>query len=585
MARLAALLAALAVVLLTGPAASVRAQTPGSSQTGATTTTATTQTDPNAPVPVPRMDQAPPGRRLTGDQVQAIAERNPVYRAELAKHRGAYPNVYTKGVGRWQVSMFSRDKKPKELAQLYVDDASGQVTEAWTGFQVAWTMARGYSGAFGRKVNSPWVWIPLTLLFVAPFVDVRRPFRMLHLDLLVLAAFGVSVAFFNDAQIGVSVPIVYPLLAYLLGRALWLGLRRDRPRPPLKLLVPVRVLAIALVFLIGFRVALNVMDSNVIDVGYAGVIGADRIADGKTLYGTFPADNEHGDTYGPVNYLVYVPFEQVWPWSGTWDDLPAAHAASVAFDLLCLLLLFLIGRRVRGPSLGITLAYAWAAFPFTLYAMDCNVNDALVGALVMCALLAAGAPLRRGVFIGLAGMAKFAPLALGPLYIMQSRRRLRFAVGMGIVLALSFVFVLVYGDPRTFFDRTLGFQASRGSPFSIWGLRDWTTAQAVVQAAGVLLAVAVAFVPRRRDLIGLAALTAAVLIALQLGITHWFYLYIVWFYGPLMVALLGVHGSSTWSIESARNGFDARMTTPFSHGSSGEVSKRTDIWVRSDSMA
>ena len=83
----------------------------------------------------------------------------------------------------------------------------------------------------------------------------------------------------------------------------------------------------------------------------------------------------------------------------------------------------------------------------------------------------------------------------------------------------------------TFFDRTLGFQASRGSPFSIWGLRGWTTAQTIVQIAGVLLAVAVAFLPRRRDLIGLAALSAAVLIGLQLGITHWFYLYIVWFYG------------------------------------------------------
>jgi hypothetical protein len=446
-------------------------------------------------------------------------------------------------------------------------------------------MARGYPGAFGRKINAPWVWIPLTILFIAPFFDWRRPFRMLHLDLLVLAAFGVSVAFFNDAQIGISVPIAYPLLAYLLGRALWIGLRRDRPRPGLRLLVPVQVLAIAVVFLIGFRIALNVMSSNVIDVGYAGVIGADRIADGTRLYGTFPKDNEHGDTYGPVNYVAYVPFEQIWPWSGTWDDLPAAHGASVVFDLACLLLLFLVGRRVRGPDLGVTLAYAWAAYPFTLYAMNCNVNDALVGALVLCALLSASAPLRRGVFVALAGMAKFAPLALGPLYITQTNRRVRFAVGMGIVLALSFVFVLAYGDPRTFFDRTLGFQASRGSPFSIWGLRGWTTAQTIVQIAGVLLAVAVAFLPRRRDIIGLAALSAAVMIGLQLGITHWFYLYIVWFYGPLMVALLGVHGSSTWSMESARNGFDARMTTALSQGSSAEVSNRTDIWVRSDSIA
>jgi hypothetical protein len=39
--------------------------------------------------------------------------------------------------------------------------------------------------------------------------------------------------------------------------------------------------------------------------------------------------------------------------------------------------------------------------------------------------------------------------------------------------------------------------------------------------------------------VGLAALTAAVLIAAQLGITHWFYLYLVWFLGPLMIAFLG----------------------------------------------
>src|SRR3954464_2018807 len=470
-ARRAVGLAALALVLLAGHAGPALAApivtlpttggagtavstasgtvTVGTATARGPTATTTTAADPNAAVPVPDMSKAPAGYRLTGLQVQAIAQRNPTYIAEHRKHPGSYPNVYTKGPGRWQVSLFSRDKTPKELAQLYVDDSTGAVTEAWTGFQVAWTMARRSAGAFGRKGHSPWVGIPVTVMFVVPFVAPRRPLRMLHLDVLVLAAFGVSVAFFNDAKIGISVPIVYPLLTYLLGRTLWIGLRRDRPRPELKLLVPVRVLAIALVFLVGFRITLNVLSSNVIDVGYAGVIGADRITDGTKLYGNFPADNQHGDTYGPANYVAYVPFEQAWPWSGRWDDLPAAHAASIAFDLACLLLIFLLGRRVRGPDLGITLAYSWAAFPFTLYAMNCNVNDALVGALVLCALLAAATPLRRGAWVGLAGMAKFAPLALGPLYIMHTHRRLRFAVGMALVLGVCFLFVLAYGDPRT----------------------------------------------------------------------------------------------------------------------------------------
>jgi hypothetical protein len=174
--------------------------------------------------------------------------------------------------------------------------------------------------------------------------------------------------------------------------------------------------------------------------------------------------------------------------------------------------------------------------------MNCNVNDALVGALVLAALLAAATPARRGRWLALAGMAKFAPLGLGPLYATHGRRPVRFALAFAAVIAAAFALVLAYGDPRTFYDRTLGFQTQRGSPFSIWGLRDWTTAQAVVQVAGVLLALAVAFVPRRRDVVGLAALTAAVLIGLQLGITHWFYLYIVWFFPFAMVAFFARYG-------------------------------------------
>jgi hypothetical protein len=54
-----------------------------------------------------------------------------------------------------------------------------------------------------------------------------------------------------------------------------------------------------------------------------------------------------------------------------------------------------------------------------------------------------------------------------------------------------------------------------------------------------VLALAVAVVPRRQDLIGLAALAAAIIVALQLGVTHWFYLYIPWFFGLVMIALLG----------------------------------------------
>jgi hypothetical protein len=538
--------------------------------------------------PVSPSDLAPAGRRLSADGVLAIADRLPKMRAVRAKHPGSYPWAYLKGRFLWQVSYFERTGT-KEIGQVIIADLSGRVLEQWTGFQVAWTMARGYPGAFGRHVNALYIWLPLCVLFILPFFDFRRPLSLLHLDLLVLLSFSVSLAFFNHAHLYASVPLVYPPLAYLLARMLMIaglgrragGLPAPGPgasatgcgpgpragvgsRPgALHLLVPARWLALAVIFLVGFRVGLNVADSNVIDVGYAGVIGAQRIVHGKPLYGAYPSDNEHGDTYGPVTYEAYVPFVQLFGWSGRWDQLPAAHAAAIAFDLLAVALLFLLGRRVRGPTLGIALAYAWVSYPFTLFALESNSNDTLVAVLVLGALLAASSAPARGAFAALAGLAKFAPLALAPLLATHGARarlepggngfqaphlapRARPRVSSAFVLAFLVVVVLAsipalgHDSLHIIYQRTIAYQAGRGSPFSVWGLFGGLGGvELVVQLAALGLALALAVIPRRPDLIGLAAVCAAVLIALQLGVQHWFYLYIPWFFAPLILALLG----------------------------------------------
>ena len=90
-------------------------------------------------------------------------------------------------------------------------------------------MARGYPGAFGRHVNALYIWIPLCVLFFVPFFDWRKPLRLLHLDLLVLLSFSVSLAFFNHAHIYASTPLVYPPLVYLLVRMLLLARVGRRP--------------------------------------------------------------------------------------------------------------------------------------------------------------------------------------------------------------------------------------------------------------------------------------------------------------------------------------------------------------------
>jgi hypothetical protein len=505
----------------------------------------------------------PAGYELTAKQAIRIAARSDAIRAERARHPDDFrPAAYTRGPDRWQVSWFDGDR---EVAQARIDDSFGVVLEAWTGHQVAWSMARGYEGAFGRKLNAPYVWIPLCVLFLLPFVDPRRPFRLLHLDLLALLAFGVSHVYFNRGEIGVSVPLVYPVLLYLLARLLWTGFRPRERRQRLIPLVPVAWLAFAVVFLVAFRVGLNVVDSNVIDVGYAGVIGGDRIADGDGLYGPgFADDVERGDTYGPLTYLSYVPFEQVFPWSGTWDDLPAAHGAAVVFDLLTLLGLFLLGRRLRGgpegTTLGIALAYAWAAYPYAAFALQTNSNDTLVGLLTVAAMLALTlAPARRGlsaaargVAIGLATAAKIAPLALAPLFATAQaapgkrallRTVLIFTAALAAIAAATFLPFMPDGGLRELYDRTLGYQASRRSPFSVWGqIDDGETFRSIVSGLAVLLALALAFVPRHKTPVQVAALAAAVLIAVQLAASHWFYLYIVWFTPLALVAFLGMLG-------------------------------------------
>jgi hypothetical protein len=94
---------------------------------------------------------------------------------------------------------------------------------------------------------------------------------------------------------------------------------------------------------------------------------------------------------------------------------------------------------------------------------------------------------------------------------------------------------------HTFYERTIAYQADRNSPFSIWGqveaLEPLRTAILVFVGA---LSIAFAFWPRRKNLTQLAALGAALLIGLQITAEHWFYLYIVWFYPLLLVAMVTV---------------------------------------------
>ena len=170
----------------------------------------------------------PAGFEVSAAQAIAIAADNDVVRAELDESPEATPTAFIRG-DRWQVN-YALDGGL--VAQVVIDGTSGSVDEAWRDFQVETPLARGYDGAIAQTVNSPWVWLPLCLLFVAPFFDPRRPARLLHLDLLVLLGLGISLFFFNRAEITASVALTYPVLGYFLVRMLVAGLwPREREGP------------------------------------------------------------------------------------------------------------------------------------------------------------------------------------------------------------------------------------------------------------------------------------------------------------------------------------------------------------------
>ena len=83
--------------------------------------------------------------------------------------------------------------------------------------------------------------------------------------------------------------------------------------------------------------------------------------------------------------------------------------------------------------------------------------------------------------------------------------------------ALVLIPALSHDSLHTIYERTIAYQSNRGSPFSVWGLYGWHGLELAVEIGAVALALALALIPRRDDLVGLAAACAAVMLAVQLG--------------------------------------------------------------------
>jgi hypothetical protein len=487
----------------------------------------------------------PPTFAINARRAIAISDRTEQVRKARARHPGLQPKAYISplelAAGRfyhWDIVYSTGDTAWVEVEL----GRTGHVFEIQTYPDVGWPLLRGYSGVLGEKLNAPYVWLPLCLLFLLPFFDPRRPFRLLQFDLLAILGFGISQFFFTKGRPDISVPLVYPFLLYAAIRLAWAGFRPSRRQGPLIPSLSWRFLTGLLICFIALRIGFTIFGSSTFDVSAAGVVGADRIEHGQQLY---VFNDVYGDTYGPVNYIAYIPAELAFP--VTTGIVDAARAATLMFDLLTLLGLFLLGRSLRpgsaGRRLGLALAYAWAACPYTALLLASTTNDALVPMFVVYALLALRSPPGRGALAGVATMAKFAPALLAPVLVVgRGPFRLRAVVVAGaafaaVCAALVFAF-LPDGGLREFWDTTLGFQLHRTSPLSIWiRAPQLSWLRPITEAAAIGLAVTAAFVPRRRTVGQVAALCGAILVAAQIPANYWIYFYVAWFAPFLFIAL------------------------------------------------
>jgi hypothetical protein len=256
-----------------------------------------------------------------------------------------------------------------------------------------------------------------------------------------------------------------------------------------------------------------------------------------------------------VSYLAYVPGYLIFGWSHKWDSLPSVHFTSILFDLLALVGLAVVGRRLGGPRTGATAALAWAAWPFTQYASSSNTNDAIAPALLVWGFAALTSDTVRGAAVALSAWTKFASLLVLPLwcgYPEARRPRATAATVLAFLATTAVVFFVLLFEPsplhaaHVFYDRTVKWQMSRDSPFSLWdwgqyhakGIPDLRLLQHALQVVLVAGALLLFWFPRRRSPLRMAALTAAVLIGFECVLTHWYYPYLTWFFPFVVLALV-----------------------------------------------
>ncbi len=205
------------------------------------------------------------------------------------------------------------------------------------------------------------------------------------------------------------------------------------------------------------------------------------------------------------------------------------------------------GRSVEVEEAGLRAALAWLAFPPLLITVSTGTTDPALAAMLAVAVLLWRRPALSTGMLAVAGWFKLAPFVLVPVALAPLRgRRLAGAVAAIALVSLPLLGLLlalggVHGPADMV--HAMSYQFTRGSMQSVWGALGIAGAQPFGQACVLGLIAGSALLLRREPSLAadrrrMAALSAAILIGLQLSADYWAFLYLTWIVPLLACSVL-----------------------------------------------
>jgi hypothetical protein len=484
------------------------------------------------------LDRAEDLDRLADGPAARAAVADPAVADWLSNHK--FDNV--------QVITFEGDK-----ARVSFFDGQQAVLEAAVGPDGKVIAVQAFDADYvraGPKEIQHWFTLVVATLIFLLLLATRPLLNLRNGDLLALAATASTIFILNERYFAWSVIVGSLLMAYLLGRCLWVSGHRAAPRGDF--LVNFGAGRVRIARLIAGAAALlalivTIPGGQVGDVAIASISGATNVLEGINPYGNVIEGIVHGDTYPIFAFVLYAPAALIWPVHDLFDNLDGALWIAGASLVAGAVAIFRAGRVAVDEEFGLRNATAWLIFPPVLVAASAGTNDLPTAALIAWAIATFAFAGRSTGWLSAAAWAKVVPVFILPLWLARFRGRElgRALIGPVVLTVLMLILVVALGGISAIGDMidAIAFQAERGSQISLWVVLGAPALQLIAQALALALAAgATVAVWRMRDvavsLARVCALAAAVLLAFQIGASYWSYAYLPWIYPLLVVALL-----------------------------------------------